>query len=416
VGFLKEQSMSKLRLGAILLLLTTCGLQAVDWPQWRGINRDGRSADKGLLKQWPADGPKQLWKNPDIGIGFSSPTIVGDTIYLSGDVGEKQFVFALSLEGKEKWKVEHGEGWTGNRSPGAMGSVVHDDGMLYLLSGGGLLRAYDAKTGKDVWQTHLANDHKGKPSGWGYSESPLIYKDMLIATPGGQNCLVALNKKTGEKIWASTGLKDEAGHASAIAVEVDKKPTIIHSVAGGMVGIDPADGKFLWRCKRAVGGAACATPIFADGFAFGATGYGNGGACVKLTVADGKVTAKQIWETKDMDCHHGGFIVHDGHIYGNHKNGWTCLELATGAKKWNDKGVGKGSICYADGMLYTFGENGRMGLVEATPTGFVSKGEFKIRAKTSTWANPVVNGGRLYLRVDSTLYCYDVKDATTASN
>jgi outer membrane protein assembly factor BamB len=260
-----------------------------------------------------------------------------------------------------------------------------------------------------AWEKNLKSDFNGKSSEWGYSESPLVMGEKLIVTPGGGSCLVALNKKTGEKIWASSGLNDQADHASGIAVEVEKRPVIIQSLAGGMVGIDAADGKFLWRCKRAVGGAACATPVHADGFAFAATGYNNGGACVKLAVEDGKVTAKQLWDTKEMVCHHGGYVIHEGHIYGNHNNGWSCLDLKTGEKKWFEKGVGKGSICYADGMLYTLGENGRMGLVEATPTGFVSKGEFKLRPKNHAWANPVVSGGRLYLRLDATLYCYDVR-------
>lgn len=398
-----------LAFAAVAVALMVGGARAADWPQWRGVNRDGRSADEGLLKEWPAEGPKLLWKNTEIGAGFSSPAIVGDTVYISGDIGEEQMVFAVGLDGKEKWKVVHGAAWKGKRSPGAMGSVVHDDGMLYMISGNGILKAYEAKDGKAAWEVNLPKEYNGKFSGWGYSESPLVLKEKLIVTPGGASCVVALDKKTGKKIWASTGLNDEAGHASAIAVEFEDKPTLIQSVAGGMVGLDPQTGKFLWRCKRAVGGAACATPVYADGFAFGATGYNNGGACVKLGMKAGAVNAEQVWETKEMVCHHGGYIVHEGHIYGNHLDGWSCLDLKTGEKKWFSKGVGKGSVCYADKMLYTFGENGKMGLVQATPKEFVSKGQFALKGKGPSWAYPVVNGGKLYVRYDTTLYCYDVK-------
>lgn len=393
---------------SVCLMLLACAATAADWPQWRGVNRDGKSTDAGLLKEWPKEGPKQLWKAADVGIGYASPTIVGETIYIAGDVGDEQFLFALDKDGKQKWKVSHGPGWKGKRSPGAMGSVVHHDGMLYLLSGNGLLKAYDAKDGAVKWKADMAKDFGGKVPGWGYSESPMIYKDNVIVTPGGNNCIVALDRKTGKKVWASTGLKDEANYSSAIAVEFEKHPIIIQAVAGGLVGIDANDGKFLWRCKRAVN-TACATPVYSDGYAFMATGYGNGGACVKLSVKDGKVDATQVWETKEMECHHGGYVVHEGHIYGNHLQGWSCLELATGKKKWFAKGVGKGSICFADGMLYTLGENGTMGLVKASPDGFESKGEFRVSGKGPSWAYPVVVNGRLFIRYDTNLYCYDVR-------
>jgi hypothetical protein len=159
-----------------------------------------------------------------------------------------------------------------------------------------------------------------------------------------------------------------------------------------------------------VGGAAVATPVYSEGYCFGATAYGNGGACVKLSVTDDRIQATQVWETEDMECHHGGFLVHDGYIYGNHNGGWACLDLKTGRKQWYATGVGKGSLCYADGMLYTFGENGgRVGLVRATPDAFEQTGAFRVQGRGWSWAHPVVSGGRLYLRYHDTLYCYNVR-------
>jgi outer membrane protein assembly factor BamB len=345
-----------------------------------------------------------------MGAGFSSPAVVGDTVYISGDVGPDLVITALDMNGQARWLTRHGKGWTAGGSPGALGSPVVSEGKLYLLSAHGILKCYDTKDGKEEWAAGLVAQFGGASPGYGYSESPLVYKNMVVVTPGGGNCLVALNGKTGETIWMSTGLNDPAGQASAIAVEFQGYPMVVQMTGKGMVAVDARDGKFLWRCDRAVSGAACASPVYADGYCFGATGYGNGGACVKLSVEDDAVRATQVWDTKDMICHHGGYIVHQGHIYGNHLDGWSCLELATGKEKWNDRGVGKGSLCYADGMLYTYGESGGwIGLVHAKQDTFEQAGKFRVEGRGNSWAYPVVVSGRLYVRYDTNLYCYDVR-------
>jgi outer membrane protein assembly factor BamB len=116
------------------------------------------------------------------------------------------------------------------------------------------------------------------------------------------------------------------------------------------------------------------------------------------------------WTTRDMNCQHGGYVIHEGHIYGNHGGGWVCLDLKTGAKKWNDRAVGKGSLCFADGMLYLFSESrGRAALATCSPKGLQIKGQIDVEGSGPSWAHPVVVGGRLYLRYHTNLYCFDVK-------
>ena len=392
-----------------LSLLTD--VSADEWPQWRGMNRDGRSSDVGLLKSWPQDGPPLLWQNDKIGIGFSSTVVVDQMVYTTGDIGDDLVITALDMDGQTKWQKGHGPGWTGRRSPGSLGTPTVDGGRLYLLSAHGLLKCYDASTGEEFWQADIVETFGGTQPGWGYSESPLVYDDKVIVTPGGQNCILALNKMTGEPVWTSTGVTDPAAYSSCIAVEFEGHPIIVQMVEKGMVAVDAMTGEFLWRNDRAVNGAACATPVYADGYCFGATGYGNGGACVRLSVENGKVVATQVWDTKEMICHHGGFVVHEGYIYGNHEKGWSCLELTTGKQKWYAEGVGKGSICFADGMLYTFSEGGgRVGLVHAKPDAFEQVGEFRVEGRGNSWAYPVVASGKLFLRYHETLYCYDVKE------
>jgi len=146
---------------------------------------------------------------------------------------------------------------------------------------------------------------------------------------------------------------------------------------------------------------------------FWSVGYGKGSVCVKLSVSGTRVSAAKAWENRDMVNHHGGFVILDGYIYGNHSGGWTCLDLKTGRKQWYERGVGKGSMCYADGMLYTFGERGgKAGLAAASPKSFALAGTVSVSGRGPSWAHPVVTGGRLYLRYDDNLYCFDVKDPT----
>jgi outer membrane protein assembly factor BamB len=185
---------------------------------------------------------------------------------------------------------------------------------------------------------------------------------------------------------------------------------IVTGTQQGLVAVGGADGKLLWQNPFAAGNTAnCPTPAYADGFVFWANGYGAGGVCVRIG-DDGKAT--EAWATKEMDCHHGGYIIDGGLIYGNHKNGYACLELASGQRKWFERAVGKGSLCWADGMLYLFSEHeGQGALATCSPDGLAIKGRVKVEGSGPSWAHPVVIGGRLYLRYDDTLYCFDVKAA-----
>jgi outer membrane protein assembly factor BamB len=382
------------------------------WSQWRGPERDGRSDDKGLLKEWPTGGPALLWQGTGIGEGFASAVVGGDMVFTAGKIGGDMMITAFDLGGKRLWQVKHGPAWTADY-PGSRATPTYDDGLLYFLSGPGLLTCHKAKTGQAVWSVDITREFGGRPPGWGYSESVLVTGRMAVVTPGGSKCIVALDKLTGKVIWTSGGLSDPVAYSSCIAFTFKGVPMICTMTAKGMVGVLATDGRFLWRNDRAAGATAvCPSPVYSDGYVFGASGYGNGGACVKLSVAGGRVEATQAWDTKEMVNHHGCYVIVDGHIYGFHDGGsWNCLELATGRKVWGDRGVGKGSICYADGMLYMFSENGgHMGLAPATPSGYTMRGELRVPGGGQSWAHPAVTGGRLYARYADNLCVYNIRD------
>jgi len=385
------------------------GATAEDWPGWRGAQRDGKSPDKGLLKEWPAEGPELLWKAGGIGKGFSSATVSGETIYITGDLDGELMIFAFDLNGKPKWNKRHDSAWTKNH-PGARSTPVIDGGNLYIISGHGLVGCYDARTGEPKW-TRKMREFGGRTPSWGYAESVLIYKNLAVVTPGGSNCIVALDKTNGETVWTSSGFKARAHYGSCIAFTYADTPMIVAGTGGGIVGVDARDGRVLWSNPWSARNTAnCPTPAFSDGYVFWANGYGKGGICLKLTAGGGQVSADVAWTTKSMNCHHGGYIVHDGYIYGNHGGSWVCLELKTGQKQWQGKGVRKGSISFADGMLYLFGEKrGLVGLATCSPVALDMKSKFNVQGSGPSWSHPVVIGGRMYLRYDNNLYCYDVR-------
>ena len=377
----------------------------VEWPGWLGPNRDGKSPDTGLLKEWPTGGPTLLWKVDNIGKGFSSVAVSGGMVYITGDVGNKLMIFAFDMDGKPKWQVDNGPAWK-NDPGGSRSTPTIDKGNLYLLSGGGVLGCYEAKTGKRIWFKEM-KEFGGSPGGWGYAESVLIYENLAVVKPGGKNCIVALDKATGRGVLA-TAFSAGPEYSSCLAFTYDKVPMIVTGTNAGIVCVDAKTGAKLWSNDfSAENTANCPTPAYSDGYVFWANGYGKGGICMKLAPG-GK--ASVAWTTRDMDCHHGGYIIDNGCIYGNNGGGWACLNLKTGQKKWSDRGVGKGSLCYADGMLYLFGENGgAAALATCSPEGMQLKGKFNVQGSGPSWAHPVVIGGRLYLRYDTNLYCFDVK-------
>ncbi len=384
--------------------------QAADWPGWRGANRDGKSPDVGLLKAWPPGGPELLWKVDSVGRGYSNVAVTGGTVYTTGHVGDTLTLFAFDLDGRLKWNTAHGVGFT-KSYPGSRATPMIDGRNLYLMSGGGLLICYNTADGGVRWSVSMQS-LGGKTPGWGYSESVLIHNDLVIVTPGGSNCIVALDKNSGRPAWSSRGFSAGAQYGSCISVTHGRTTMIVAGTAKGIVAVDAKDGRLLWSNDFSADNTAnCPTPAAADGYVFWANGYGRGGICLQLSDAGGRGAAREAWRTKDMDCTLGGYFIHQGHVYGNHAEGWVCLDLASGEKRWQARGVGRGSVCYADGMMYLLAENGgRAALATCSPEGLEIRGELTVEGRDKSWAHPVVIGGRLYIRYATNLYCFDVRE------
>ncbi len=399
-------------------------LHANDWPQWRGPKRDGISAETGLLKDWPKEGPKLLWQTKESGSGYSTPSVVGDRLYMLGNEGlDNEFVEALSVsDGKRAWSARLGK--VGNPKqqpsfPAARSTPTVDGDSLYALGSDGDLACLETATGKIRWQKNVRTEFGGKPGEWAYSESPLIDGEKVVCTPGGSDAtLVALNKKSGEIIWkcAAPG-GDQAGYASIIMIESGGEKQYVQLLQKGLVGVEAKSGKFLWRYGKPVSryGANIPTPVADDSYLYTAAA-GTGGGLVKLSHTANGFEAEQIYFDLKLPTAIGGAVKVGENLYGTTGQALLCLEFATGKVKWEQRGLGPASLCYADGQLYGHGENGEVWIVEASPEACREKGHFsppdqpkRSGQMEKAWAYPVVANGKLYVRDHAALWCYHVK-------
>ena len=391
-------------------------VNGADWPQWRGPHRDGISPDTGLLTEWPAGGPPLAWKATGIGHGFSSISLSGSRIFTMGDGPDSSFIYALDLNGKALWSAKVGRPGGGDGHPGTRCTPAASGDLVYAIGQYGDLVCVEAATGKERWRKNLNDDFGGRMmSGWGNSESPLVDEDKVLCTPGGsRGTVAALNKNTGEVIWQSKGFNDSAGYSSIITAAIGGVNQYIQLTGASVAGLATDDGRLLWRASRHGQTAVVPTPIFHDDCVFVTSGYGVGCNLFKVTKAGDAFTAEQVYANKVMMDHHGGVILVGEHLYGHSDSqGWVCQEFKTGNLVWGEKQkLGKGSIAYADGHLYLRSQDrGTVTLIDATPEGFKEKGRFEPpdRSQRDIWAHPVVIGGKLYLRDQDVLLCYNVK-------
>jgi outer membrane protein assembly factor BamB len=400
-----------------LLAVSVAGAGAGDWPQWRGEKRDGHSTDKGLLKQWPQGGPKLLWKSKGLGGGFSSVSVAQDRIFTMGDASDSGYVYALNeKDGKQIWAAKVGRTEGGGGYPGPRCTPTVDRDIVVAVGQHGDLVCLETKSGRENWRKSMQKDFGGKMmSGWGYSESPLVDGDRVVVTPGGKDgAMVALDRKSGKELWRCADFKDQAAYSSIMIAEIAGVRQYVQLTGSSVVGVAPNDGRLLWQATRKGQTAVIPNPIIHQDHVYVTSGYGVGCNLFKISKSGDKFSAEEVYANKVMVNHHGGVIRVGEHLYGySDGKGWTCQQFKSGDSLWAEKKLDKGAIAYADGHLYLRGERGKgtIVLIEATPKAFVEKGRFDQPDRTDqqSWPHPVIANGRLYIRDQDTLLCYDVK-------
>ncbi len=405
----------------IILLAISVFLQTSargdDWPQWRGPNRDGRSAETGLLQAWPEGGPPLRWVASEIGTGYSTPSISDGRVFVQTTHGDEEFALVLDEQTGEKiWEVKIGTVGVnrGPQYPGTRSTPTVDGARVYCLASGGELVCQEAATGDLKWQISLPGDLGGEVGSWAYSESVLVDGDHVICTPGGEEAtLAALDKLTGKPVWKSVVPDgDIADYASIMPVGERADKQYVQFLRGGLVGVRASNGEFLWKyAATADRGANILTPVVEGNLVF-SSGSRTGGGLVSLESTAEGVSATEVYFDRKLSPSIGGAVLVDGYLYGSTSSAMFCADFETGEIKWQERVVGNASICYADGRLYMRGhDNADVVLIDPSPEGLQEVCRFTQpqRSETRAWPHPVVANGGFYLRDDGVLLCFDVE-------
>ena len=415
-------------ISASFVLLIVGSVSAGDWPTFRGSDRSAVSTDVGLLKAWPAEGPPVVWKAEGAGRGYASLSIMNGKIFTLGDhtTADDPDEYLLAYDqktGELLWKAKTGAPWESGKADwqSSRSTPSSDANMVYVVTPHGNLVACDVASGREVWRKDFKEEFQGKKGdGWGFSESPLIDGDKLICTPGGESAtIVALNKTTGDVLWKAAQPENRgAGHASIVAVDIGGQRVYLQSTASGAICVRASDGIILWTYAIDPVTAVIPTLVIKDDLVFFPIGYKRGGALIRqVPKPDGRIDIEEIFPMKNVLANkHGGVVRIGDYVYADSDDQGIpyCAELMTGEIKWKQRGSGKNSaaMAAADGHLYIHFADGTMVLAKANPAEYVEVGSFKVpgSGERPSWSHPVILDGKLYLRENNEILCFNIKE------
>ena len=391
--------------------------------QWRGPERNGQFPDTGLMKKWPAGGPEMLLKVEDIGMGYSSPVLHDNIIYVTGKKGEEDFLSAIGMDGKIIYQVKYGSSW--NKSyPETRSTPTIDGEKIYVISGIGEVVCLNIDDGTIIWSVDANQLYEGDIHRWGVAESPLIIGDKVLYTCGGnKTSVVALNKYSGEIEWQAESLGGQRTYVSPVLFERDGRQQIVALTAHHVLGINPEDGKIAWHYEylppEGAGGRGATnstnSPITRGDEIFVSKGYDQYG--VMLKVSSDMNSVKEKWRSGILDTHHGHYVNVGDYLYGsnwesNSTGNWVCLEWDTGELMYEEKWNTKGSIALAEGLLYCYEERGgNIALVNPTPEKYDIISTFKIEYGSGPhWAHPYIADKKLLIRHGEVVMVFDIAD------
>ncbi len=395
----------------VVAMLFTAQVDAADWPHWLGPQRNGSSSETGLLTDWPASGPKILWKVPG-GEGYSTVAIANGLAVTLVQHDGSEFVLALdAVTGEKKWEARIAPAYKNQYGNGPRSTPTIDGDAVFAQSVSGPLVCLSLAKGEPRWSVDILKTFGGKNISWGLSASPVVDGDRILAIPGGSEAaVVSLDKKTGKTVW-KTGT-DKAGYASPVPVTVAGKKQFVFFAASSLFAVSE-DGKELWSLpwKTEFGCNIC-TPLVVGDSLFVSSGEEMGCALLKLSAGG---PPEPAWESKGaksaMMNYWANSVVHDGYLYGlsgefSKKIHLNCVDLKSGNLAWSKKDFGKGAICLADGHLFMTTKNGDVVLIRANPQKYEEKARFALLGDNRT--APTLANRRLYLRDKENIYCLDL--------
>jgi outer membrane protein assembly factor BamB len=354
-----------------------------------------------------------VWKIGNLGYGWSSPIVIGDRLYITGDVKDDLVIFAFDLNGKPQWQAKNGKSWTGSYH-GARACCAYSEGKLYHMNAHGRVACLDAATGKELWTCDLMQRFQASEITWAFAECLLVDGRHLIVTPGSEKALMAaLDKQDGRTLWTSEPLGDDrATYCSPLLFRYAGRRIVANCSSAHGFGVDADTGKLLWTVPlKNTYGANVTMPVYGEGRVFYVTPYAFG-TCYRLQAGQASLRAEEAWHST-LDTCAGSVLLINGLLYGSgyekHRS-WLCLDWDSGKMLYEFKGLKIGSAVYADGRLYCLAEDGQVALLRPTRAQLDFKGQFHLfpQKARDAWAHPVLLHGKLYLRYHDSLWCYDV--------
>jgi outer membrane protein assembly factor BamB len=414
-------SLAAVMAGALTLTFS----RAADWPQYRGPDHNGISAER--MPSWPSNGPSAVWRVPTPN-GFSSFTVADGKAYTEvlrdvDGVGREVVLCLDAGTGKELWarpiavaKYEGGgDSGTKNNSggDGPRSTPSFSEGRVYAMSENLLLTAFEASTGKVLWEVDLIKEHGGRNISWKNAASPLVDGRLVFVAGGGEGqALLGINKTDGKVVWK--GENDKMTHASPVAATILGVRQVIFFTQTGLVSVAPETGKVLWRHPFKYAVSTAASPVVCDDIVYCSAGYGVGATAVQLSKRDGKFEVKELWrETGNKVANHWSTPVYkDGYLYGMFQfkefgdGPVKCMDVKTGKFQWEKPGFGPGNVILVGGELVILGDAGQLVLADPAPDAYREKSRFQaITGKC--WSTPAFSNGRLYVRGTKEGACFD---------
>ncbi|MFW5756617.1 MAG: PQQ-binding-like beta-propeller repeat protein [Tangfeifania sp.] len=375
-----------------------------------------------MLKQWPEDGPELVLKIENIGKGYSQPIVAEGKIFVTGIKNdETDAVSAFDMNGQLLWETDYGRSWTRTYSDSRC-TPTWENGRLYVASGTGQLSCIEASSGEILWKVDVVENFGGEVPRHGDSESPLVVNDLVVYSTGGENVtMVAFNKNDGAQVWRTKSLGGEKSYASSVLINHEDRDIILVQTAENLIAVDPANGEIIWHYNliqfhetHQGRGAQTNPAIYFNNEIFVTSGYDH--PATMFSIAENNQAVELKWKNNDLNTHHGGVVLVDDKIYGsnwqhNSRGRWACVDWQTGETYWDEEWFNKGSVIYADGMLYLYEEkSGNVALVEPSHEKLKIRSTFKIeKGEGPHWAHPAIYDGKLFIRHGNVLMVYNLK-------
>jgi outer membrane protein assembly factor BamB len=389
---------------------------ATNFPEYRGRRRDGVVTGPPLARDWEKGPPQPLWRQP-VGGGYASFAVAGNLAVTIEQRRDMEAVVAYDTQsGRERWAHDYSAHFVerlGGPGPRATPTIAGD--AIYSLGATGILVCLDAQTGSYRWAVNILKDNDNVS--WGMSGSPLVYDDVVVVNPGSQReekkgwSLVALDRGTGAVKWHAGNGK--AGYSSPMLATLAGKPQVLLLDGEGLSGYDAAGAGELWRFDfPTYQGINVCQPVVLDGDqVFISAGYDVGGVLLQVAESASKWSVTPKWRNKAMRCKFTSPVAYQGHLYGLDEGVLTCLDAATGERKWRDGSYGHGQLLLAGDLLVILAESGELALVEATPKEHRELGIFPALDESSgkTWNYPALADRKVFVRNHREMACYDLR-------